>query len=396
MKNKIILSSILSLLIATATQAAFTKVADFETGIDGAIEDSNAETAAEGRGSISQVADPFAAGNNVLQLAPGSFFNGTGGQWTWFSIPLPAVTGTGTVYCRFAKETDLVSPVWGTTPSEEPPESYGDYSQVVGQAIDSIMIAYDNTGYTTTNIVLEAETWYEFWFSYDQPSNVYSAYIRGGEYTSITPIIENAIFRSKGTSPQTYFYARSTVGSPTSPAAVDNVYFDDLYVDTAASNLNSPGSAGDVGSGSGDEELTDSGPVVLGNGNVANISTRGFVGTGDSLMTAGFVIEEGQRRVLIRGAGPTLGSFGVPGVVADPFLTLIKDGVTLKTNDNWGDAENVDRITATTSAVGAFALEAGSADAAILLTLDAGIYTVQLTGVGGTTGNGIIEVYQAK
>jgi hypothetical protein len=395
MKHKTLLS-IISLLAFTSAQAEFTKVADFEAGLDGAIEDSNAATAAEGRGSISQVDDPFAAGNKVLQLDPGSFLNGTGGQWTWFSIPLPPVTGSGTLYYRFSKETDLVSPVFGTTPSVETPQSYGDYSQVVGQAIDSIMIAYDDTGYTTTNIVLEAQTWYEFWFTFDQPTNVYSAYIRGGEYTAITPIIENAIFRSKGTTPQTFFYARSTVGSLTSPAAVDDVYFDDLYIDTSGTNLNAPGSPGDVGSGSGDTELTDSGPVVLGNGNVANIATRGAVGTGDSLLTAGFVIEHGQKRVLIRGIGPTLGTFGVSGVLADPKLTLFKDEVILKTNTKWGDAENVSRITATSSAVGAFPLDAGSADAVILLTLDAGSYTVQLSGVGDTTGNALIEVYQAK
>jgi hypothetical protein len=44
--------------------------------------------------------------------------------------------------------------------------------------------------------------------------------------------------------------------------------------------------------------------------------------------------------------------------------------------------------------VGAFALVPGSADAALLIHLAPGAYTVHLSGLGGTSGNALIEVYE--
>lgn len=384
----------LALLGVPQTQAAFTKVADFEAGLNGAVLGSTANPANgdTGIGAIAVVDDPFASGNKVIELKPGTFLNGTGGQNTWFTIPIPAVTGTGTIYGRYAKETDVVSPVWGTTPAATP-ASYGDFSQVFGHATDSILIVYDGTGYKTTNFALAPRTWYEFWFVFDQPSNKYDLYIRGGEYTAITKIYSQATFRSKGTEPQKFFYARSTVGSLTAPAAVDDVYYDDIYIDTTGANLTTPGSSSGGGTGG---EQTDDGPVVIGTGDIVNIATRGLVGTGDNVMIGGFVIQQDRRRVLIRGVGPTLSTFGLAGALANPKITLLRGETVVATNDDWGSASNLSRITATSSAVGAFPLVAGSADAAILLTLDAGSYTVKLEGVGGTTGVGLIEVYQAK
>ncbi len=395
MKKLLPLIGSLALLSAPVAHAAFTKVADFETGLDGAVLGTSIDLSAgdTGVGAIAVIDDPYAAGNKVIELSPGTFRNGTGGQNTWFTIPIPAVTGTGTIYGRYAKQTDVVSPVWGTTPAAAP-ASYGDYSQVFGHSIDSILIVYDDTGYKTTNFATAPKIWYEFWFVFDQTTNKYDAYIRGGEYTAITKIYSQATFRTKGNDAQKFFYARSTVGSLTAPAAVDNVYFDDIYVDTTGANLATPGSTS--GGTDGNGEQTDDGPVVIGSGDIVNIATRGTVGSAEGIMIGGFVIQQDRRRVLIRGVGPTLGSFGVGGVLANPKLTLLRGETVVATNDDWGSASNVARITATSSAVGAFPLDAGSADAAILLTLDAGAYTVQLSGVGGTTGVGLIEVYQAK
>lgn len=128
-----------------------------------------------------------------------------------------------------------------------------------------------------------------------------------------------------------------------------------------------------------------------------NVATRGEVGTGNNSLIAGFVINGTvSRRVLLRGVGPTLRSFGIGqnALLADPFLTL-KDaaGNTLRTNDDWASGEDAAVIAAASVSGGAFALANGSKDAAMIVMLAPGAYTVQLTGVNNTTGIGIVEVY---
>ncbi|MCX6950587.1 MAG: immunoglobulin domain-containing protein [Verrucomicrobia bacterium] len=121
-----------------------------------------------------------------------------------------------------------------------------------------------------------------------------------------------------------------------------------------------------------------------------NVSVRKHLGTG---LTAGFVLGgSASTKVLIRAVGPTLGVFGVPGVVADPQLTLFNDkSVKIGENDNWGGTA---ALSAAFTAVGAFALPTDSKDAALLVTLPPGLYSVQATGTGTTTGVALVEVYE--
>ena len=122
-----------------------------------------------------------------------------------------------------------------------------------------------------------------------------------------------------------------------------------------------------------------------------NVSVLKHLGTG---LTVGFVIGGLEAKtVLIRAVGPTLGGapFNVPGVVADPQLTLFSGQTSIGTNNNWGGTA---ALTAAFSQVGAFALPATSLDAALVATLLPGNYTVQVSGVGGTTGVAIVEVYE--
>ncbi len=166
-----------------------------------------------------------------------------------------------------------------------------------------------------------------------------------------------------------------------------------------------PGSrdAGFVQSIEGSRTIQASGPgagVVLveaydiGIGNsprLINVSARNRVGTGDDILIAGFNIAgTGTKRVLIRAVGPKLGAFGVTGFLVDPKLEVFTSAsVKLTENDNWDAA-----LAATAASVGAFALDAGSRDAALLTTLEPGSYTVQVSGVGGGTGEALIEVYE--
>ena len=129
----------------------------------------------------------------------------------------------------------------------------------------------------------------------------------------------------------------------------------------------------------------------------SNVATRGEVGTGANVLIAGFVINgTASRRMLLRGVGPTLTRFGLGqnAVLADPLLTLKNAaGVTLRTNDDWSTGGDAAIIAAASVSGGAFALANGSKDAAMIIMLPPGAYTVQLSGVGNTTGIGIVEVY---
>ncbi len=139
-------------------------------------------------------------------------------------------------------------------------------------------------------------------------------------------------------------------------------------------------------------------PPVNGTGRIANIATRGEVGQGAAILIGGFVVEDAKRALLIRGVGPTLGSFGVANALADPMITLYRNGsdAVVASNDNWGAAANAAEIASAAAGAGAFALTAGSADASLLLTLEPGAYTVHLAGAGGSTGVGLIEVYEIR
>jgi hypothetical protein len=129
----------------------------------------------------------------------------------------------------------------------------------------------------------------------------------------------------------------------------------------------------------------------------SNVATRGEVGTGANVLIAGFVINgTASRRMLLRGVGPTLTRFGLPqnAILADPVLTLKNAaGATLRTNDNWSSGDDAAIMAAASVAGGAFALANGSRDAAMIVMLAPGAYTVQLSGVNNTTGIGIVEVY---
>jgi hypothetical protein len=97
--------------------------------------------------------------------------------------------------------------------------------------------------------------------------------------------------------------------------------------------------------------------------------------------------------VLLPGAGPALAKFGLNGVNGDPVLGLYdSSGRLLGGNDNW--VSDSAALTQATASVGAFAFDAASRDAAVLATLPAGAYTVQLTGAGSASGVALIEIYE--
>ena len=122
---------------------------------------------------------------------------------------------------------------------------------------------------------------------------------------------------------------------------------------------------------------------------LANISTRGVVGTGDNVMIGGFILGGpiGNTTVVVRGIGPSLGVQGVADALSDPTIDLYdSQGALLASNDNWQDTQQAE-------------LEASglapndASEAAILMDLSPGAYTAILRGKGDTTGVGLVEAY---
>jgi outer membrane protein assembly factor BamB/subtilisin family serine protease len=130
---------------------------------------------------------------------------------------------------------------------------------------------------------------------------------------------------------------------------------------------------------------------------LVNVSALTRVGTGGEILIAGFSITGvNPKTVLVRGIGPALAAFGVAAVLADPKLDLYPGGgaAVLATNDNWSDAANATAVAATAGRVGAFALASPSRDSVLLVTLPPGSYTAHVSGVGGTVGTALVEVYE--
>jgi hypothetical protein len=126
---------------------------------------------------------------------------------------------------------------------------------------------------------------------------------------------------------------------------------------------------------------------------LANISTRGLVGTDDEILIAGIVVGgNAPKRVLVRAVGPALGPLGVNGVLEDPVLTILSGSTVIAQNDDW---TNDPELVEVSNSIGAFALPTGSKDAAMLITLSPGNYTAQVRGKNGTKGIALVEIYDA-
>lgn len=128
---------------------------------------------------------------------------------------------------------------------------------------------------------------------------------------------------------------------------------------------------------------------------LSNISTRGPVSPG-SPMIAGFVITDWAKTVLIRAVGPTLAQFGVPVPNADTQLQLYSGQSIIASNADWSQNSNGVEIASAAAQVGAFPLTSNSRDAAVLVTLEPGAYSVQVSSQGATAGEALVEVYQVN
>ena len=120
---------------------------------------------------------------------------------------------------------------------------------------------------------------------------------------------------------------------------------------------------------------------------LTNISTRGFVDTGQNVMIGGFISGNGIVRVIVRALGPTLTQFGVPNVLADPTLELRDgNGTLIASNDNWQDSQQAE-IQASGKA------PPNASEAAIIVVRPAANTTAVVRGKNNTTGNALVDAY---
>jgi aryl-phospho-beta-D-glucosidase BglC (GH1 family) len=160
-----------------------------------------------------------------------------------------------------------------------------------------------------------------------------------------------------------------------------------LGVDTAATS---------GGSGLVLCELYDADDPTTATTRLVNISTRGKIESGARQMFAGFVVRgTGARRLLIRGIGPTLRSFGLGSALTSARIQLLDHAnIELQANDGWGLASWADQSRTEFGRVGAFPLADNTDDAVILARVNPGQYNVIASSPGGTSGLGMVEVYE--
>ncbi len=119
-----------------------------------------------------------------------------------------------------------------------------------------------------------------------------------------------------------------------------------------------------------------------------NIATRGQVLTGNDVMIGGFVIQGTRpQTVVVRARGPSLAAAGIANPLANPLLQLFAGATQIAVNDNWKTAANQAALAASGLAPG------NDFESAILITLQPGAYTAIVTGSGGGTGVGLVEVF---
>ncbi len=131
---------------------------------------------------------------------------------------------------------------------------------------------------------------------------------------------------------------------------------------------------------------------------LSNLSSRVLVTPTARVAIAGFVVAgRVPRRFLLRAAGPALAAppFNLSSVLSDPLLRLFRGTTLIAENDDWFRDASAAQTSSTAAAVGAFPFANASRDAALIIDLEPGAYTVQITDAALGTGLVLIEIYDA-
>jgi len=122
---------------------------------------------------------------------------------------------------------------------------------------------------------------------------------------------------------------------------------------------------------------------------LGNLSVRQKIVAGGQLLAGLTIVGDQPKLILIRGVGPTLGNFGVTEFMTDPQIEVFSGNLKIAENDSW--PASLGQIF---PKAGAFALPTGSRDAAVVLSLNPGGYTVQVRAADSGSGEVLFEAYE--
>ena len=134
-------------------------------------------------------------------------------------------------------------------------------------------------------------------------------------------------------------------------------------------------------------EVYDGDPIA--DSQLANISTRGFVGAEDDVLIGGFVVGNGLVEVVVRALGPSLAQFGVADPIADPTLELHDGNGSVTSNDDWQTGADPDSIPTSLQPL-------DPRESALHLSLPPGNYTAVVRGKAGAVGVALVEAYNLQ
>jgi hypothetical protein len=123
---------------------------------------------------------------------------------------------------------------------------------------------------------------------------------------------------------------------------------------------------------------------------LANISTRGFVETGDNAMIGGLIMTGGSTKVIVRAIAPSLQSLGITNALLDPTLDLINgNGASVASNDDWQQGPNTNEIPSGFS-------PGDPRESIIVTTITAGSYTAIVRGKNNSVGIAVVEAFNLQ
>jgi hypothetical protein len=143
----------------------------------------------------------------------------------------------------------------------------------------------------------------------------------------------------------------------------------------------------DGGTGNGLIEIYDL--ASASSSTLANVSTRGYVGTGDNVMIGGLIIDSGEFPIVVlRALGPSLAAAGIAEPLPDPTIELYdQDGTLLASNDNWKQGQPQ-------SVVATQLAPSDDREAVIVAFTPPGNYTAVVRGKDDATGVALVEAYR--
>jgi hypothetical protein len=127
--------------------------------------------------------------------------------------------------------------------------------------------------------------------------------------------------------------------------------------------------------------------------NLVNIATRGLIQPADKLMIAGFIIQNGPVKAVVRAIGPSLAAFGITNALPDTTLQIRDpNGNIVVENDNW-KVRSSDGSSQQAEMEATQLQPTNDLEAALVTTLQPGQYTAQVRGKPESTGIGVVQVY---